>query len=69
MIKVEILVEEKDGNAAIQMEAKRLKGSEPTPIEVAAFQEMKARILAKVVEVPKTHQRAIRKRRERGESR
>lgn len=49
MIKVEIYIEEKDGNAAIKMEAKRLKDSEPTPIEVAAFKEMKARILAKVL--------------------
>lgn len=66
MLRVVIMIEEHEGNAKIDMEAQTLKDKKPTPIEVAAFNEMKGRILAKVVQIPKTHQRQIRRRRERG---
>jgi len=48
MIKVEAIIEETDGKAKVTLSPMVLKDKKPTHLEVAAWQEMRGRIFAKV---------------------
>jgi len=48
MIKVEAFIEETDGKAKVTLKPMILKDKKPTPLEVAAWNEMRGRIFAKV---------------------
>jgi len=53
MIKVEVMIQEAGGAASVTLKPMVLKDKKPTPLEVAAWQEMRGRIFAKVKETKK----------------
>lgn len=57
MLKVEIMITDQGGKAMVRVAPKMLKDSPPTALERAAWEEMKARIFAKVKEAPKPRRR------------
>lgn len=48
MIKVEVMIEDAGGQAKVALKPMIPTGTRPTPLEVAAWEEMRARIFAKV---------------------
>ena len=50
MIKVEAYIKETEGKAKVILKPMVLKDEKPTPLEVAAWEEMRGRIFAKVAE-------------------
>lgn len=51
MIRVTILIADKGGEASVDVHPQVPKGVKPTPLEVAAWQELRGRIFAKVKDV------------------
>ena len=52
MIKIEAYIEETEGKAKVTLKPMVLKDRKPTPLEVAAWEEMRGRIFAKVAKKP-----------------